>query len=258
MNNILYFDINSGISGDMTIAALLDLGLDQDRFRAELAKLELEGYELEVKKLQKNGITGTDFKVILAHEQERQPGTDHHSHPGSKSRNFRDIKDLIEASSLTEEVKSLGKEIFHKVAEAEAKVHDKEIDEVHFHEVGAVDSIVDIVGTAILINMLEVDHIYASPVPLGTGFVSSQHGQIPVPAPATLEILKDTPLYSTGIRSELVTPTGAAIIKTLAEDFIDLPEVKIESIGYGAGKKDLEVTNMLRVYQAKKKLKISY
>jgi len=307
MEEILYFDINSGISGDMTIASLLDLGVDQDKFLKELKKLNLAGYEIEISTVQKNGITATDFKVILenethpdnveaehhhdhnhsaeSHEHHHEGGcngcgkhdhsdADHshshhehdhshkgHSHSGETHdhhRNFNDIKTLINQSDLNQKVKELSIDIFAKVANAEAKVHNKDIDEVHFHEVGAVDSIVDIVGTAILIDLLNPDHIYASSVSLGTGFVDAAHGRIPVPAPATIEILKDVPVYSTGVSGELVTPTGAAIIKTLAEEFIKMPELKISKIAYGAGKKDFEITNLLRVYQAKKKIKKSY
>jgi hypothetical protein len=274
MDNILYFDINSGISGDMTIAALLDLGLDQAKFLAELDKLQLSGYKIEIKKVQKNGITASDFKVILAnprhpdqlehhehehHEHEHHEHEHHeHEHHEHEHRNFNDIKELIMASELSQQVKELSLEIFSYVAAAEAKVHNKSIAEVHFHEVGAVDSIIDIVGTAILIEMLEPDHIYASPISLGTGFIKAAHGIIPVPAPATIEILQKVPVYSTGVHGELVTPTGAAIIKTLAEKFIDLPELEIEKIAYGAGKRDYEITNLLRVYQAKKKLMSNY
>ncbi len=322
MEDILYFDINSGISGDMTIASLLDLGVDEEKFLRELNKLNLKGYEIEISTLQKNGITAKDFKVILEDEShpdqiasEHQHGhshhqdSDHHHHEGgcngcgnhdhadtnhshSQSehdhsheahshdhsdhshgdghshshssgtedhhRNFNDIKELINQSDLSQKVKDLSIDIFAEVAEAEAKVHNKELNEVHFHEVGAVDSIVDIVGAAVLIEMLNPDHIYASPVALGTGFVDAAHGRIPVPAPATIEILKDVPVYSTGVRGELVTPTGAAIIKTLAEEFTQLPELEISKVAYGAGKKDFEITNLLRVYQAKKKLKKSF
>ena len=314
MEDILYFDINSGISGDMTIASLLDLGVDEDKFLRELQKLNLEGYEIEISTVQKNGITAKDFKVILedeshpdhvkteadhehshhdnshehhheggcngcgnhdhaehshahpeddhSHEDDHRHGKEHsHSHSSGTEhhhRNFNDIKELINQSDLSQKVKDLSIDIFAEVAEAEAKVHNKELNEVHFHEVGAVDSIVDIVGAAVLIEMLNPDHIYASAVALGTGFVDAAHGRIPVPAPATIEILKDIPVYSTGVKGELVTPTGAAIIKTLAEEFIELPEVEISKIAYGAGKKDFEITNLLRVYQAKKKMKKSY
>ncbi|RCW62331.1 uncharacterized protein (TIGR00299 family) protein [Halanaerobium sp. ST460_2HS_T2] len=287
MENILYFDINSGISGDMTIASLLDLGLEQDKFLKELKKLNLAGYEIKISTVQKNGITATDFKVILEdeshpdhhehshehshghshHHNDHQDNDSEHHHKGGCQgcgnhdhihRNFNDIKELIKESELNENVQELAINIFEKVARAEAKVHNKEINQVHFHEVGAVDSIVDIVGTAILIEMINPDHIYASPVSLGTGFVDAAHGQIPVPAPATIEILQDVPVYSTGVRGELVTPTGAAIIKTLAEEFLPVPELKITKIAYGAGKKDFEITNLLRVYQAKKKMKKNY
>jgi uncharacterized protein (DUF111 family) len=308
MSKILYFDIHSGISGDMTIGALLDLEVETDDFLRELDKLNLSGYQIEISQVQKNGITASDFKVILenekhpdhlhdhgehAHDHHHQDGCTgcgnhehehsehdhknhnhaehshgedahkhgHQSHSGDshKNRNFSDIKELINKSELNENVKKLSKEIFKHVAEAEAKVHAKSIEEVHFHEVGAVDSIIDIVGTAILIDIISPDNIYSSAVPLGTGLVDTAHGTIPVPAPATIEILRDVPVYSTGIRSELVTPTGAAIIKTLAEEFINMPELEIKKIGYGSGKKNLEAANLLRIYEAegvKKKRKM--
>lgn len=294
---ILYFDCLSGISGDMTIGALLDLGVDKDKFLKELEKIKIDGYKLEIKRAQKNGITGTDFKVILEadhshdhdhhhehkdshnhenshHSHEHDHTHDHnhehnhnhnshshHSHEGSghshdhHHRNLHDIEKIIDDSELGERVKALSKKIFSYVAHAEAKIHDKPLNEVHFHEVGAVDSIVDIIGAAICIDMLKVDKIYSSPLHTGTGFVKCAHGRIPVPAPATLEILKGIPIYSTGVRSELVTPTGAAIIKALATDFIPLPEMIIENVGYGLGKKDLEITNVLRVSLGKKKLR---
>jgi hypothetical protein len=272
MENILYFDINSGISGDMIIASLLDLGVDKAKFLKELKKLNLEGYDIEISTVQKNGITAKDFKVILEdkshpdhveaeahHNHDHSHGEGHlHSHSSSHvHRNFNDIKELINKSDLSQKVKDLSIDIFAKIAEAEAKVHNKDINEVHFHEVGAVDSIIDIVGAAVLVEMLSPDHIYASAVSLGTGFVDAAHGRIPVPAPATIEILKNVPVYSAGVRGELVTPTGAAIITTLVEEFIELPELEIEKIAYGAGKKDFEITNLLRIYQAKKKIKKS-
>ncbi|PRX19178.1 uncharacterized protein (TIGR00299 family) protein [Orenia metallireducens] len=273
MSKILYFDCLSGISGDMTIGALLDLGIDQELFLEELNKIGIDGYELEIKKGQKNGITGTDFDVIIKnhhhhnhsesnhreHNHQHQH-SDNHTHEHShhhhhEHRNLADIEEIIDDSGLKASVKDLSKSIFRLVAKAEAKIHNKSIVEVHFHEVGAIDSIVDIVGVAICIDLLEVDEIYSSPLHLGTGFVKCAHGNIPVPAPATLEILEGVPVYSKGIESELVTPTGAAIIKTLAKEFKPLPEINIEKVGYGLGKKDLEVTNVLRVVLGKKKVK---
>lgn len=265
---ILYFDCLSGISGDMTIAALLDLGVDKDEFLAELEKINIDGYRIEIKKGQKNGISGTDFKVILdnhdVHDHDHQH-THNHDHSHNKEshhhghshihRNLHDIEHIIDDSELNDRVKEISKKIFGYVAASEAKIHDKPIEEVHFHEVGAIDSIVDIIGTAICIDKLNVDEIYSSYLHVGTGFVNCAHGRIPVPAPATLDILKGIPIYSKGIRSELVTPTGAAIIKALAKDFIPIPEMIIEEIGYGLGKKDLEITNALRVVLGKKKLK---
>ncbi len=268
---ILYLDCLSGISGDMTIGALLDLGLDREAFLSELKKVKVEGYRLKIEKNQKNGISGVDFDVII-----ETPGAvhgdahDHHSHEhhtedahshghGEKieehhHRNLKDIETLIDESALEESVKNMSKEIFMHVAGAEAKIHDKPIEEVHFHEVGAIDSIVDIIGVAILIHQLNPDKIISSPLHIGTGFVTCAHGKIPVPAPATLEILKGIPVYSTGIRSELVTPTGAAIVKVLADEFTDTPLMEIESIGYGLGTKDLEITNVLRMMVGKKKV----
>ncbi len=299
---ILYFDCLSGISGDMTIGALLDLGIDKDEFLEELKKIKIDGYKIEIKKGQKNGITGTDFNVILEHENNHDhhshnnendhchhehlhshddnshihehnhnhdefkehdhihQGHTHHSHANAHNhshvhRNLHDIEHIINKSDLNENVKKMSKEIFSYVAISEAKIHDKPLNEVHFHEVGAVDSIIDIIGAAICIDKLNVDEIYSSPLHIGTGFVNCAHGRIPVPAPATLEILKNIPLYSTGVRSELVTPTGAAIIKAIAKDFIPIPEMTIQEIGYGLGKKDLEITNVLRVNIGKKKQK---
>ncbi len=291
---VLYFDCLSGISGDMTIAALLDLGVDKDEFLAELKKINIDGYRIEIKKGQKNGISGTDFNVILnnddnhdhhhdhkhthnhdhdhthnhthdyeythdhnhthAHDHSHNKESHHHGH-SHVHRNLHDIEHIIDDSDLNERVKEISKKIFGYVAASEAKIHDKPIEEVHFHEVGAVDSIVDIIGAAICIDMLNVDEIYSSYLHVGTGFVNCAHGRIPVPAPATLDILKGIPIYSKGIRSELVTPTGAAIIKALAKDFIPMPEMIIDEIGYGLGKKDLEITNALRVVLGKKKLK---
>ncbi len=274
--NILYFDILSGISGDMTIGALLDLdcGIDIKMLENELKKLNLSGYSITAKKTLKNSISGTKFDVILeehqhnhdhAHGHEHNHSHDHahgHEHEHNhvhdhthehEHRSYKDIIALIDNSDLKESVKTLSKEIFLTIGLAEAKIHAKTLDEVHFHEVGAVDSIVDIVGSAICIDALNIDEIISSPIHVGTGFVKSQHGVIPVPAPATLEILQGVPIYSTGIRSELVTPTGAGIIKTMAKDYGSFPQLVIEKIGYGHGTKDLDITNTLRVTLCKKK-----
>lgn len=252
---ILYFDCLSGISGDMTIGALLDLGIEKDDFLEELKKINIEGYDIEIKKGEKNGITGTDFEVILEEHHHHHHDHNGHHHSHHNHRNLHDIEKIIDDSNLNDNIKSMSKKIFKYVAEAEAKIHGKSLDEVHFHEVGAIDSIVDIIGTAICIDMLKVDKIYSSPLHIGTGHVKCAHGVIPVPAPATLEILKGIEVYSKGIESELVTPTGGAIIKALAEDIVSTPMMEIEEIGYGIGYKNLEITNVLRVMIGKKKLR---
>ncbi len=238
---IAYFDCFSGISGDMTLGALVDLGLDQAYLESELLKLKLDGYKLSFTNVKKHGISGTKAHVSLLHHEE----SDKHHHHG---RHLSDIKRLIEESELNDDIKQKAISIFVNLGKAEAKVHNVDIEEVHFHEVGAVDSIVDIVGSAIGINALSIDKIYSSPLPLGGGFTKSSHGVIPIPAPATVELLKGIPVKETNIQSELVTPTGAAIISTLAASFGSIPEMTVENVGYGAGSKDFnEQPNMLRI-----------
>lgn len=259
---VLYFDCFAGISGDMTIAALLDLGLDKDEFLRKLGLLNLDGYTLDIGKTSKNGISATYFKVNLLHgndhddtdEHEHHVDHEHHEnehhehHQGEHvHRNFAQIKELIENSELEADVKDMAVRIFENLAQAEGKIHGKSPQEVHFHEVGAIDSIVDIVGTALAINMLKPDIIWCSPLPTGGGMTHSMHGIIPVPAPATVELLKGIPVYDNGVKKELVTPTGAAIVKTLAEKFGGLPAMTMEKIGYGAGTRDMEIPNVLRV-----------
>lgn len=283
---ILYFDCFSGISGDMTIGALLDLGIDQDLFLAELNKIHLDEFEIEIKRGLKKGISGTDFTVHLTHQEhsheehthEHEDDHNHHEHTHehhhdhshehehthehhhtekphdhAHTRNLSDIYKIIDSSDLSEYVKIASKKIFLIVAEAEAKIHAKTIDEVHFHEVGAVDSIVDIIGAAICVEMLQIDEIQCSEINLGSGFVHCEHGVFPVPAPATLEILKGVPVYSKNAKKELTTPTGAAILKALCSEFGSLPEFVIQKIGYGLGKRDMETPNVLRVIVGKKK-----
>jgi uncharacterized protein (TIGR00299 family) protein len=270
--NILYMDCFSGISGNMTIGAFLDLGLDKDYLINELKKLNLDGYKIEISKKTKNGIEGTYFDVILdeheisnCHEDQHAHGDGHshlhedehdHNHHSNIHRNLYSIEKLIDESQLSDKVKDLSKKIFNYVAVAEAKVHGKTIEEVHFHEVGAIDSIIDIVGTAICIERLNIEKVVVSKLHTGTGFVKCQHGLIPVPAPATLEIIKNgkIPIYSKGIEGELVTPTGAAIVAALADEFGSQPEMEIEKIGYGVGYKDFQIPNLVRFILGKKKL----
>ena len=234
MKRILYIDCFSGISGDMMAGALCDLGLDLDFLRNELKKIDIAGYEIDCKKIKVGSIITKKFSVNVAGSQPH--------------RNFEDIKKIIGASSLDEEVKKISLDIFHLIAGAEAAVHDCEIGKIHFHEVGAVDSIIDIVSTAIGLRFLKIESFYSSKIPLGSGFVESSHGRLPVPAPAALEILKEIPVYGGDFDSEVTTPTGAAIIKTLAVKFGEIPDMKIEKIGYGAGSKaKKKIPNILRL-----------
>ncbi|HOF33988.1 MAG TPA: nickel pincer cofactor biosynthesis protein LarC [Spirochaetota bacterium] len=240
-NKVLYFDCFAGISGDMTVGALIDLGADEKELLQSLDSLHLHGYRIEIKKALKNGISGTDFNVII--EEDHSHHSHHHHH---HSRNLSDISNIINSSPLDSSVKELSLKIFHEIAAAESKIHAKSIDEIHFHEVGAIDSIVDIVASAVCLNMIKPDKIISSPLNLGEGTVECDHGVFPVPAPATAEILKRIPVYSSGIKKEMTTPTGAAIIKCIAEEFSSFPAMKIDSTGYGLGKRNLEVPNVLR------------
>lgn len=259
----LYFDCSSGISGNMTLGALLEIVGDENYLLEELKKLNVDGYKIEISKQVKNGITGTYVDVILEHEHHHQDhehehehnhnpehdhGHEHHHH--HEHRNLYDVNNIIDNSSLDENTKALAKRIFLRVAKAESKVHNKPLDEVHFHEVGAIDSIVDIVGTAILINKINPDKVIASVVNDGYGFIECAHGTMAVPVPATSEIFaaSNVKFRQIDIDTELVTPTGAAIIAELAEDFTTLPAMVTEKIGWGTGSKDLKIPNVLKVY----------
>ncbi len=239
---VLYFDCFAGISGDMTIASLLS-HVDVEEFKKKVKKIALDNFDIEIGKTQKNSISAKTFKVLYEEEH-------HHHH-----RHMKDVREIIDKSDLEEEVRKMSVEMFEKLAEAEAKVHGKSPEEVHFHEVGAVDSIVDIIGTAILIDMIKPDKIVSSPLPVSSGFIKTQHGLMPVPAPATAELLKGIPVYKSDIEGEIVTPTGAAIVKTLANEFGGIPDMTINSVGYGAGTKDLEIPNVLRTYVGEEEVK---
>ena len=242
----LYFDCSSGISGNMTLGALLEIVGDEKYLLEELKKLNVDGYEIDISKKVKNGITGTYVDVILEHEHHHHD----HAHHHHEHRNLNDVNNIIDNSSLDNNTKDLAKRIFLRVAKAESKVHNKPLDEVHFHEVGAIDSIVDIVGTAILINKINPDKIISSIVNDGYGFIECAHGTMAVPVPATSEIFANSNVKfrQIDIDTELVTPTGAAIIAELAEDFITLPAMVTEKIGWGTGAKDLKIPNVLKVY----------
>lgn len=250
----LYFDCASGISGNMTIGALLDMleSEDQQWFLDELAKLQVEGYHLHISKEVKNGITGTYFDVHLKddHHHHDHHDHDHHEHDHHhEHRNLDDVNQIIDQAAIDEDAKDLAKKIFLRVAQAESKVHNEPLDQVHFHEVGAIDSIVDIIGTALLVTRIHPDIIYSSIVNDGYGFIECAHGTIPVPVPATSEIFAASHVVSRQIPidTELVTPTGAAIIAQLAVSYGPMPAMNVEKIGWGCGTKNLKIPNILKV-----------
>lgn len=233
---IIGYDCFSGISGDMNLGAMIDLGVDSDFLTGELNKLNLPGWELQVSKDQRHGITGTKVTVRLTRHE--------HAH-----RHLSDIEKIINDSSLDLKTRELSIKIFKTIAIAEAKVHGIPVDHVHFHEVGAVDSIIDVVGAAICFNSLNVDAVHVSTVELGGGFVKCDHGMLPVPAPATAEIINGIPVKKGGVDFEATTPTGAAILATLGTDFNPGLEMKIERTAYGVGHKEHpDVPNLLRVF----------
>jgi len=317
---ILYYDCFCGISGDMNLAALIDLGVPKEYLMQELSKMNLNSeYEIQIEGSAKLGITGTRVDVVLnnqvdnhdhvaekaldnnnhVHKDEHvNENSDHHSHVHNDShdffhesqlhshehnnqdnhthgeehshshgenhnhshasnhehhhRNLNDIENIINSSDLNDKVKKLSLNMFMRVAEAEAKVHGKTLYEVHFHEVGAIDSIIDMVGAAICLDYLKVDRIIASPVQVGGGFVKCAHGLMPVPAPATVEILKNIPINTGIVQFETTTPTGAAIIAANVEEFTQKVDFSIKKIAYGIGHRDLEIPNVLRVYLGEK------
>lgn len=240
----LYFDCSSGISGNMTLGALIEIVGDDNYLLNELKKLNVDGYRIEISNKVKNGITGKYVDVILE-DDEHEHEHHHHVH-----RNLNDVNEIIDRSSIDDKSKELAKRIFLRVAKAESKVHNKPLEEVHFHEVGAIDSIVDILGTAILINKINPDKIMSSIVNDGYGFIECAHGTMSVPVPATSEIFasSNVKFRQIDVDTELVTPTGAAIIAELAEEFTTLPAMVTEKIGWGAGYKDLKIPNILKVY----------
>lgn len=241
----------------MTLGALTEIVGDENYLINELKKLNIGGYKIEISKKVKNGITGTYVDVILENEQHEHHHNEHHEHDENHNnehhhehRNLYDVEQIIDNSSIDEKSKELAKKIFMRVAKAESKVHNKPLEEVHFHEVGAIDSIVDIVGTAILINKINPDKIISSIVNDGYGFIECAHGTMSVPVPATSEIFasSNVKFRQIDIDTELVTPTGAAIIAELSTEFTTLPSMTVEKIGWGAGYKDLKIPNVLKVY----------
>jgi uncharacterized protein (TIGR00299 family) protein len=235
MTKIAYLDCFSGVSGDMFLGSLLDAGLSFDELKKGLSSLPLDGYGLEMKREMKGSLSATQFVVNVEKEA--------HAH-----RHLDDIRKIIRAGSLSKDVQEKSIRIFESIAREEGKIHNHTPEEVHFHEVGAVDSIIDILGVVFGMECLGIETLYASFLPVGSGFVETDHGRIPVPAPATMALLEGVPVYGSGLKQELVTPTGAALVKSLASSFGTLPPMTVEKVGYGAGTRDLpDRPNLLRI-----------
>ena len=230
---LLYFDCIAGISGDMALGALVDAGVDPDALREALGSLPLEPFSVEFEETESGGMRAT--RAVVTCET------------AGVIRTYASIRDLLEQAELPDAARELAQRMFHKLAVAEGAVHRRDVEQVTFHEVGAIDSVVDIVGTAVAFTMLGVDRAFSSSVPTGMGMTKSEHGAMPIPAPAVIELLRGAPLYSRGVPVELVTPTGAAILAATVEGYGELPAMRIESVGYGAGTRRLEFPNVLRV-----------
>ena len=234
----IYFDCFSGISGDMILGSFIDLGINLNEIKKQLTTLNIKGYTISSRKVKRNGFVGTKVNINLKKLNHKEPIV----------RSFNDIKIIIEKSDLPKIVKSNSIEIFRRIGKVEAKVHGTTIQKIHFHEVGAIDSIIDIVGGALGMYLLDVDEISSSPINTGEGTVKCQHGRLPVPAPATMELLKGLPCFSNGIKNELTTPTGAAFIAHFSKKFGSFPNMRIINSGYGAGSIDIKgIPNLLRV-----------
>ncbi len=230
----LYFDCFAGASGDMILGATVAAGVDPKYLREQLSLLPVTGFSVDFETVNRSGLSATYARVETAHE---------HSH-----RSLADIKQIIHGSDLSTAVKQRAVQIFTRLAEAEARVHNEPVDEVHFHEVGALDAIVDVVGAAICFDALKIERFVSSPLHVGSGMVKMAHGQFPVPPPAVTELLKGVPFYASEIKGELLTPTGAAIITTVCSDYGPIPQMKTAATGYGAGTREYpNFPNVLRV-----------
>jgi uncharacterized protein (TIGR00299 family) protein len=231
---VAYFDCFSGVSGDMILGALIDAGLDAETLRQNLAGLHLSEYELKASRTQKGAIEATDVQVVV--------------HNDVPERKLADIEGVIADSDLPEDIKQASAAIFRRLIGIEATIHGANPEDVHLHEVGATDAIVDVVGSLLGLKLLGVEEVYASRLPLGHGFVRCAHGLLPLPAPATVELLRGVPVIHLDVEGELVTPTGAAILTGVVKGFGQFPEMTVDTVGYGAGKSDFEFPNLLRIF----------
>lgn len=230
----LYFDCIAGASGDMILGALLDAGLDLAALKAELSKLPIKGWDISAQRVEKVCFTATKAVVQVS--------------PQPHSRPLPEIERVIQESALGDATKLAALAVMRLIAAEEARIHGVSLEEIHLHEVSGEDAILDIVGSLVGLRLMGIDRVYCSPLPLGRGFVSGAHGMIPLPAPATVGLLKGIPIVGSPIQAELVTPTGAALLRHLASDFGELPAMRLDSVGYGAGSRDLPIPNLLRVF----------
>ncbi|HET9526967.1 MAG TPA: nickel pincer cofactor biosynthesis protein LarC [Pyrinomonadaceae bacterium] len=230
----LYFDCFAGASGDMILGAMVGAGVDPNALREQLSLLNVEGFKIDFDSVDRSGLSATYARVETVHEH--------------KHRHLSDIRRIIEASGVTDGAKDLSLRIFTRLAEAEARVHNEPIEKVHFHEVGALDAIVDVVGAAICFDLLKIERFVSSPLHVGSGMIEMAHGRFPVPPPAVTELLRGVPFYSGDVKGELLTPTGAAIITTVCSEYGPIPRIKTDRTGYGAGTREYEnFPNVLRV-----------
>ena len=233
MSRVLYLDCVAGIAGDMLLGALLHAGADPQRVRAGLAGLGIEGLELRTEPVTRHAISATHATI--------------HAAPGQPQRDWRSIRTLIDAAGLPQRARERSQQTFERLARAEARIHDVDPEQVHFHEVGAVDAIGEVCGVALALEDLGVDRVVCSPLPVGRGIVKAAHGRLPLPAPATLALLEGAPIYGVEVETELVTPTGAALVAALAAGYGPLPRLTLETVGYGAGTRDgAELPNVIR------------
>ena len=228
-----YFDCIAGASGDMLLGALIDAGLPAAELEAGLAKLQIDDFHLHFSKVSKNGFGATKVDV--------------HAHDHAPERHLREIRDIVEKSHVSDKVKQRAMRVFTRICEVEGGIHGMSVDEVHLHEVGGVDAIVDVVGVLMGVEMMGIERVVVSPLPMGRGFIKGAHGQIPLPAPATVGLLAGVPVYGSPIDKELVTPTGAALLAELADAWGPLPAMTLRTVGYGAGSRDLVIPNVVRI-----------
>jgi hypothetical protein len=230
---LAYFDCPTGISGDMLLGALVDCGVSIEEIKEGLALLPIQGFEISVKRVNKGGLVSTQVEILV--------------HDKVKERRLAEILTVIRENRLPEKIKEKALEVFQRIGSIEAGIHGLDVEKVHLHELGGLDTIIDIVGVFLGMETLKIDRVFASPLPLGTGYIKSAHGTIPLPAPATLALLEGVPIIGSELKNELVTPTGAAILTSLVQEFGIIPPMRLLKTGYGAGKRDLPIPNVLRL-----------